>query len=111
MKQGEIWFVKYDPSVGHEFKKSRPAIIISSNQALQHSNLVTVMAITKNRDNCIDNDIKIKKDESNRLFTDSIIKVCHISSFDKERFIKKIGIVDNEIFNKIKQYIGKHFDI
>jgi len=111
MKQGEIWLVRYDPSVGHEFQKTRPAVIASSNQSLRYSSLVTVMAITGNYDGCLPDDIKVGKDGYNKLFSDSVIKVCHISSFDKGRFIKRIGIVNESTLSKIKEYIKKHFGI
>lgn len=113
MKQGEIWMVDFNPSKGHEFQKERPAIIISSNNVIKYSNLITVLPITSNTDYCLDDDIKITKDNDNRLFIDSIIKVCHISSFDKNngRFIKKIGIANDYISEQIKKYLIKHFDI
>jgi mRNA interferase MazF len=31
MKQGEVWLVNLDPTVGSEIKKTRPAIIINNN--------------------------------------------------------------------------------
>lgn len=34
MQQGEIWIVEFDPSVGHEYQKTRPAIIITSNKKI-----------------------------------------------------------------------------
>jgi mRNA interferase MazF len=113
MKQGEIWMVNFNPSKGHEFQKERPAIIISSNKIIKFSNLITVLPITSNTNNCVDDDIKIIKDERNRLFMDSIIKVTHISSFDKNngRFIKKIGATNDYIIEQIKKYLLKHFSI
>jgi len=111
MKQGEIWLVRYDPSVGHEFKKDRPAVILSSDDILNYSSLVTVMAITSNLSDCLSNDIEVIKDKTNNLYADSVIKVYHLSSFDKQRFIKKIGGVDKTALVKIKNYLKKHFDI
>lgn len=111
MKQGEIWLVRYDPSVGHEFQKDRPAVIISSNQALKYSSLITVLATTSSLAGTLRDDIKIKKDVKNRLYSDSVIKVCHISSFDQERFIKRIGEVDEIILKRVKKYLQKHFAI
>jgi len=32
-KRGEIWLVNFDPTVGSEIKKIRPAVIISSDAA------------------------------------------------------------------------------
>ncbi|MCF7820594.1 MAG: type II toxin-antitoxin system PemK/MazF family toxin [Candidatus Pacebacteria bacterium] len=113
MKQGEIWMVNFNPSKGHEFQKERPAIIISSNKIIKLSNLITVLPITSNTNNCLDDDIKIIKDSDNHLFMDSIVKVTHISSFDKNnsRFVKKIGVVNEYILQQIKKYLIKHFDM
>ncbi len=111
MEQGDIYFIQWDPSVGHEFKKTRPAVILSSNKTIKASNLITVMAITKNSNSPMANDIEIKKDSNNRLMYDSLIKVYHISSFDKSRCIKHIGKVKSEKFEEIKKYLFKHFSL
>ena len=31
MKRGEVWWVQFDPALGSEIKKTRPAIIISND--------------------------------------------------------------------------------
>ncbi len=31
MKQGEIWLINLDPTIGTEIKKTRPAIIVNDN--------------------------------------------------------------------------------
>src|SRR3989338_3555618 len=111
MKQGEIWLVCYDPSVGHEYKKSRPAIIISSHSALPQSPLVTVMAVTSKVDGLIGDDIEILKDQANRLWSDSVIKTSYISSFDPSRFIKRIGLAHPKILEKIKECLLSYFGI
>ncbi len=33
MKRGEVWWVNFDPSVGGEMRKQRPAVIVSNNAA------------------------------------------------------------------------------
>ena len=30
-KRGEIWLVNFDPTIGAEIKKTRPAFVVSSN--------------------------------------------------------------------------------
>ncbi len=30
-KRGEIYLVSFDPTIGHEIKKTRPAVIIQNN--------------------------------------------------------------------------------
>ena len=33
MKRGEVWWVAFDPAVGSEIRKTRPAVIVSNNAA------------------------------------------------------------------------------
>ena len=108
---GEIWLVKFDPSVGREFQGTRPALVVQSNAQIKKSNLVTVLPLTSNLNNKLADDIVIKKTAQNRLLHESVIKVYDIISFDYSRLIKKIGSIDEEISNKVKQYLRKHFDL
>lgn len=48
MKRCEVWWVDFDPSVGGEIKKERPAIIVSSDFANRFLNRVQVVPLTTN---------------------------------------------------------------
>jgi len=48
MLRGEVWWVEFDPSVGSEIKKTRPAIIISNNSANKNLARVVVIPVTSN---------------------------------------------------------------
>ncbi len=112
VEQGEIYLIQWNPSVGHEFRKMRPGIVLSSNQTLQKSNLITCVALTGNSQNCLPDDILISKNKENNLEEkSSVIKVHHISSFDRQRFIKYIGKISPAVLQEIKKYLRKHFDI
>lgn len=45
MKQGEIWLINLDPTIGAEIKKVRPAIIVNNN-AIGKLPLKVVVPIT-----------------------------------------------------------------
>ena len=111
MQYGEIYLVDFNISVGHEYQGKRPAVIIQSNQQLKVSNLATVMPLTSQIDNCQPEDIFIKKDSQNLLYKDSVVKVHQIKSFDKSRFIKRIGEVDTASLEKVKDYLKIHFGL
>jgi len=43
IKRGELWLVNLDPTIGHEIKKSRPALIIQNDLGNLYSPL-TILA-------------------------------------------------------------------
>ena len=48
MNRGEVWWVNFDPSIGGEIQKRRPAIIVSNDVANRHLNRVQVVPLTSN---------------------------------------------------------------
>ncbi|GEM_PF-248499 len=106
---GQIWLVNFDPSFGHEYKKVRPALIVQNSEYIESSDLLTVIPISSRTAKQSDLDIVLKKDLQNRLMADSLIKTKQISSFDKRRFIKLVGFVNEEIMEKVKNNIKSFF--
>ena len=45
-RRGEVWWVSFDPSIGGEIQKTRPAIVISNDAANSALNRVIVIPIT-----------------------------------------------------------------
>lgn len=111
MKFGDICLVNCDPSVGHEYKKIRPAVVVQMEEAGKNSPVVTVMPISSQVEKFTANDVFVEKDHKNRLAQDSIIRVQHISSFDRSRFIKKIGEINSPVTRKVRGYLRKHFGL
>ena len=47
-RRGEVWWVSFDPSVGGEVRKTRPAVIISNDAANRRMNRIQVLPVTSN---------------------------------------------------------------
>ncbi|EKD93606.1 MAG: hypothetical protein ACD_28C00109G0002 [uncultured bacterium] len=106
-KLGEIYLVRFDPSVGKEYKKIRPGLIVQNENIT--SNYITVVPISSKIEHCKMPDILIERNGKNRLEFDSRIIVQQISSFDHSRFIKKIGAVSSPVLRQVRGYLRRHF--
>ena len=46
MQRGEVWWVEFDPSIGSEIRKTRPAVIVRNDAANRNLSRVVVVPLT-----------------------------------------------------------------
>jgi mRNA interferase MazF len=94
---GSLWLVQFDPSVGTEIRKTRPAVVVSGDRFNQQRSKVTVLPLTSVKvDKSIAAQVSpalvtVNASEANGLTLDSLVVCVDPATFDKRRFVKCLG--------------------
>lgn len=101
-KRGEIWRVNFDPTIGTEIKKIRPAIVISSD-AVGRLPIKLVAPITDWKEYFASNiwHVKIEPDSQNGLTKTSAIDTLQLRGVDTQRFVSKLGVVEESNLEEV----------
>lgn len=112
MKQGEIWLISFNPTIGSEIRKTRPAIIVNDNQ-LGKLPLKIIVPLTdwKDRYTIAPWMVKIDPDITNNLSKTSAADCFQVRCVAEERFIRSIGNVTDKQLAEIQIAFTKVFSI
>ena len=93
-RRGEIYLVDFDPTLGAEIKKTRPALVLQNDIANRHSPITIVAAITSKFDEKLyPTEVLIEKPEGG-LTRDAVVLLNQVRSIDKSRLIRRIGALE-----------------
>jgi len=100
MKRGEVWWVNFDPSVGGEIKKKRPAVILSNDVANKYLNRVQVVPLTSKVGRLYPSEAYVMlKGKQRKAMADQLTTVS------KQRLINKVGALSNADMKKVEQAV------
>ena len=103
IKRGEIWLINLDPTVGHEIKKTRPALIIQNNIGNKYSTTTIIAPLTSQKTNRVyPYEVLI---QNKGLACESKILLNHVRAIDKQRILKKLGFLNEEQMNQVNEAI------
>ena len=112
IKQSEIWLVNLNPTVGSEINKIRPCVVIGDD-AIGKLPSKTVLPITgwNTKYEQIPWMIKCEPTPSNHLTKLSTIDAFQIRNLSTQRFVKRIGSIDDELLLKVHETVVKTFSL
>ncbi|MDR1452996.1 MAG: type II toxin-antitoxin system PemK/MazF family toxin [Candidatus Margulisbacteria bacterium] len=103
MKQGEIWLVSLEPTIGAEIKKTRPALIINDN-TIGKLPLKIIVPLTDWKDHysAVSWMIKIVPNNDNGLSKSSAADCFQVRSVSEKRLIKCLGQVTADEISRVQ---------
>jgi len=112
MKQGEIWQINLDPTIGSEMKKVRPCIILNSNMVGKLAlKVVAPLTDFKEHYRVVPWMVVIEPNSKNGLKKISAIDLFQVRSLSENRLVKKIGFLDKEILIACKESLDIVFEM
>ena len=103
MKRGEVWWVEFDPAVGSEIHKTRPAVIVSNDAANRNLARVVVVPLTSNTGRQYPGEalVTVGGDQSKAM-------ADQIMAADKRRLTSQLGTLSRSDLLAVEDAIRVH---
>ena len=104
-RRGEVYLVNFDPTLGAEIQKTRPALIVQNDVANRHSAITIVAAITSQFDHSLHPTEVLISPPEGGLKTASVALLNQIRSIDKQRLVRRLGTLKPETMGRVDHAI------
>ncbi len=106
MKRGDVWWVEFDPAVGSEIRKTRPAVIVSNDAANRNLSRVVVVPLTSSTGRQYPGEALVVVDGQN-----SKAMADQIMAADKARLKSQLGTVNKADMQAVEDAIRVHLGL
>ncbi|MBI1894765.1 MAG: type II toxin-antitoxin system PemK/MazF family toxin [Candidatus Rokubacteria bacterium] len=104
-RRGEVYLVNFDPTIGAEIKKTRPALVLQNDIANRWSPITIVAAITSRFEQPTYPTEVIVRTPEGGLEADGVVLLNQIRSVDKLRLVRRLGALKPERMRQVEQAI------
>jgi len=106
MTRGSVWWVEFDPAVGTEIHKTRPAVIVSNDTANKFLARVVVVPLTGNISRIYPGEAVVTVNgNKSKAMTDQIM------SADKSRLKNKISELSNSDMSSLETAMKRFLNL
>ena len=110
IKRGDVFLVNFDPTVGAETQKSRPAVVVSNDINNVHSPIISIAPISSSVSRIFSFEVEIPAGIGG-LKSRSKILINQTRAVDKIRLIKKLGHFSEKVMLKVDRALKLHYDL
>jgi len=110
IRRGDIFLVNFDPTVGAEAKKTRPAAVVSNDINNAHSPIISLSPITSNVTKVYSFEVEIPPKAAG-LRVRSKVMVNQTRAIDKVRLVKKMGHLPSGIMVQVDRALKLHYGL
>lgn len=106
MKRGDVWWVEFDPAIGSEIRKTRPALILSNDAANRNLARVVVVPLSSNTHKIYPGEALVTvAGQSCKAMADQIM------ASDKSRLKSQLGSVGKADMQAVEDAIRVHLGL
>lgn len=110
-RRGEVWLVSFDPTIGSEIKKTRPALVIQNDIANRYSPITIVAAVSSAIGvRRYPTEVLIDAPEGG-LSKDGVVLLNQVRSIDRRRLLKRLGVVGARTLRRVNAAIQISFGL
>lgn len=110
VKQGDIFMVSFNNTIGSEQSGTRPALIVQNNRGNEHSPTTIILPITSKKKTILPTHyILNRKDYPSLSFEKNIVLAEQIRTIDKKRLERKICSINDYDIKNIIDIINNNF--
>lgn len=100
-RRGEVYLVSFDPTLGAEIRKTRPALILQNDLANRLSPITIVAALTSQFDEPLYPAEVLVRAPEGGLTADSVVLLNQIRSIDKQRLMRRVGRLTPQTMGRV----------